>query len=170
MYDKSLSESRNNVLAMCEELEGEPRYEGDTNCFLAVEHVYNNVGVSRDCAYSDVEKSYFIGWVEDVEDVKYVGEVVTKNVKGASFAVNPSKCDYSGLSEKAKLSKIKAGDLLSIVYNVNQGHNVIFIEWKNKKENIAGVFDWTGEGKTYTYKEYDLSDNAHPVYMYWQPV
>ncbi|KKQ75652.1 MAG: hypothetical protein US97_C0036G0009, partial [Microgenomates group bacterium GW2011_GWF1_38_5] len=102
---------------------------------------------------------------------------------------------FSIVSYSQKLNNIEPGDLLSIVYDEDDGHNVIFIEWKDKVKGLAKVFDWNAkviyEGakssgqectsenfyssskkycKVYQYTEkYILLDNKNSVYMYWKP-
>ncbi len=170
VYDESLSEIRNKILTKCEELDRELVNTEYTNCFSAVEHIYGGIN----CIYSDIaNKFYSISG----------GNIITEDVNEGyitypTFAVNPSGCESAGgvidLSEEEKLGMIESGDLLSIVFDEETGHSVIFIEWFNEEEGVAKIFDWNGENedgkRVYRYKNYDLSDNAHPVYMAWKPV
>ena len=170
--------------------------ENNAHCFSAVQYVYEFAGVGMSCVYSDEKgKQYLID-----------GKTITigKDTKNGGIiyqvATNPEKScslnkQFSIVSYSQKLNNIEPGDLLSIVYDEDDGHNVIFIEWKDKVKGLAKVFDWNAkviyEGakssgqectsenfyssskkycKVYQYTEkYILLDNKNSVYMYWKP-
>jgi len=155
---KSASSAVDKVMATIDELEGKPRFEGSAGCFSSVEFVYDSAGVDfRKCYYSDATGK------------QYVTGVVTQSADPTKpFYVN-TNCEIRDISENRKLNGLEAGDLIDLAYDVEQSHNVIFIEWVNAAEKIAKIFDWNGEAGTYAYSNYDLSDDSHPVYMYRKP-
>jgi len=156
-----LSTAEEKVLATVEELDGTPRVGGiwDESCYTATQYIYNKADVVTEgnCIYSDkVGKKY------------YNGELVIQSDSKKFFYGNEN-CNNVDYSESGKLGGIKPGYLLSLAYNKNVPHNVIFIKWLDRSKNLAKVFDWNGEGKTYAYQSYDLSDDGNPVFMYWEP-
>lgn len=209
---QQLPDATEKVLQTLEEYEGRFAYIGPSGCFSAVDYIYNQAGVVRRgenekglCVYSDYKgKQYTTGVLNDPsKNPRTIG--VDTNAKGniiyqvpgedtCTMNSNPGK-EY--LTENEKLDAIKPGDIISYVYNEYYGHNVIFVEWTNKAQRKAKVFDWNGriaEGdsdntgdvcdrneksyrsssqggycKTYRYVEVDLSDNQNSVYMFWRP-
>jgi len=135
---------------------------GSINCFDSTLHVYNTARVTFNCVYSDkVGKEYQVD-----------GETI--EIDNKKFFVNENACDLAGLNEESKLNNLKAGDMLSIVYSKEYGHNVIFIEWVDKGEKTAKIFDWINQdsdgNRVFGYRTIDLSDGQYSVYMYWKPV
>jgi hypothetical protein len=168
-----LTNSADRVLFAASALDGTPTLKnsvigdydrsGGVNCFDSTIHIYDKAGVNYDCVYSDnVGKAY-------TSDGTQILTGTTKNAAGSTiFLINPGACDTKGLSETEKLNNIKPGYLLSIVWTPTSGHSVIFINWINANSHThARVFDWING---FSYKDYDISDGEHSVYMYWQPV
>jgi hypothetical protein len=164
---------RQKVLDSLESLEGNSRSGltdldgsgGSPNCWDSVQYIYDGAGVTWDCIYSDNNgKTYTHDGIEIIMGV-------TENRYNQILYVTSTSCDNLGLSESAKLNLIQPGDILSIVFNEAAGHNVIFVEWDDKTNWKARVFDWgafTGSRK-FEYNIIDLNDNQYSVYRIWQP-
>jgi len=171
--------------------------EENSDCFKAIKFVYDKAGVGLShCMYSDTKgREYDIG--EDTitigVDKNPYGDIFFQ------MATNPKDCVLNSGNENFleddKLSGLQAGYLISYVYNpkTKSPHNAIFIGWV-PETGEAKLFDWNGdrltlgerdsEGKECTSKDfypgesycktfhyYDeyLTDDKHPVYMYWKP-
>jgi len=166
-----LNDATERVLKAAAELEGKSASKVFySNCWEAAYYVYTFASVSNKCVYSDsVDTTY-----------TYSGTAI--KIDGTTYQVASSpetQCSLNkevsaDITEDQKLENIKPGYLLSIVYNSNAGHNVIFIEWVDEENRKAKVFDWNGVdangNKIFRYYETYLSDNQHAVYMYWEPV
>jgi hypothetical protein len=169
-----LSTANQKVLDVVEDLNGVSRSvvtdcdkSGSINCWDSVQYVYNKAGVTFHCVYSDkTDKRYYYN-----NELISIG-VLRNNYGNIIFQNNENSCDNVGFSEKDKLDLLQPGDILSIVFDEDSPHNVIFIEWvdsNNKGE--AKVFDWaafTGH-KVFEYSNINLKDNQHSVYMVWEP-
>ncbi len=72
------------------------------------------------------------------------------------------------------MNLLNPGDIISYVYNEKIGHNAIFIDWFDKENRIAKLFDWNDiKNNVHYYRYYKLvtlKDDSHPVYMIWKPV
>lgn len=133
------------------------------NCWESVQKIYSIAGVNSNCVYSDSSGKIYNG----------VTKIATGG-KTSPFQVNPSKCKYNNYQENEKLNLLQPGDIISYIYNEKIGHNAIFIEWIDKENRIAKLFDWNEikNGIHYYrfYKLVTLKDDSHPVYMIWKPV
>lgn len=171
----TLSATRQKVLDAAAALNLKPRSvisdqdnDGYIVCWDAAVQVYKNAGCIYDtspCFYSDKKGKEYT-----YEGTKiYMGE--TANSKGAIIFTTTSRCGKTDLSESAKLNLLQPGDLLSLVYDEDSGHNVIFINWVDKANWKANVSDWGAFSnvKYYKYTTIDISDNEHSVYRIWQP-
>jgi hypothetical protein len=130
------------------------------DCWQAVNAIYYKAGVSFSCVYSDpINKKY-----EKVSSIKTSLDL--------PFLVSSDKnsCTFYNLNENEKLNLLQSGDIISYIWDKNTGHNAIFVEWVNKNNKIAKLFDWNGQNKNYRYYEENLSDFKHPVYMIWKPI
>lgn len=145
------------------------------NCWDAAYQVYRNAKVGDTCVYSDAaKKSYSISNEKCSSKPCSSATVSTTLYTGSgsfpTFAVYSSCNKIGSNSENEKLSALKTGDLISYVWRNNAGHNAIFIGWKDEANRVAYLFDWNGyvDGKyVFRYYEEDLSDDKHPVYVYW---
>ena len=145
------------------------------SCFDSVLHVYKTAGLgtSTDCVYGDIP------------DTEYIIDGKTITTKdGGTFncpsypetackrSNKPGANNYLS-SYDEKLNLIRPGDILSTtVLTPIQPHNVIFINWTDRNNNKAKVFEWRGskigcageKTRFFRYIEMDLSENKHPVY------
>lgn len=167
----SITDAREKVLKAAEKLNGKKVPEGSENCWEAVSYVYDFAGVSFSCMYSDISgKEYSLngGRVSVESNKNAIYEVVTSPIDDCTLNQKDSS-----IAQDEKLDGIKPGDLLSYVWSSTSGHNAIFIEWEDKDKRIAKLFDWNGKdsnGNTvYRYYSATLTDNLHPVYVYWGP-
>lgn len=181
---KSISSSLQKVIKATEILDAQPVPEGldvdlsggDTSCYDAAAYVYAVAGVdlpsAETCFYSDaIGKEYSLSRGKVVE---------TGGSTSSIYQVNPSKCKFNSYKEETKkLNLLADGFLISYAfyapdesskYPDGAGHNAIFVGWEDEKERIAKLFDWNGgSGRTYRYFTEDLSDDIHPVYIFWAP-
>jgi len=135
-----------------------------TNCFDPPKYIYDSAGVEADCVYSDrVGKEYGVFGTIIKTDSAFEEPY-------PSFAVNERSCFILDKSGSDKLALIDKGYLLSYAYDNKQGHSVIFVEW-DPAPPMAKVFGWKrfGTGHIFDYSIVNLSDDAHPVYMAWEP-
>jgi hypothetical protein len=147
------------------------------NCWEAVYQSYTNAQVGDSCVYSDASKKSYT--IENERGVGGKAEITTNlYVKGKAFPTFAVyNCYYSSsgsnsLNSQQKLTYIQSGFLLSYAWRSDAGHNAIFIRWKDQGKRIAYLFDWNGgtkENPVFRYYTEDLSDDKHPVYVYWQP-
>ncbi len=131
------------------------------NCWDSVIYVYDKANTNPKCVYSDrAGKTY-----------TYNGRTITTSSNGP-YQINEGACENVGLSQNGKLNLLNSGDILSVVYNEDQPHNVIFVEWVDKYRGIAKVFDWGAFSRrgVFEYSEVNLLDNQHSVYMVWKPI
>jgi hypothetical protein len=173
-----ISNARLKVLQAAVELEGDSSSKAFySNCWESAYYVYTSAGVENKCFYSDiVGKQYSIqGTTINIGvDKNANGETIYQIASTPKTSCALNKQSSSAITENQKLDNLHPGYLLSIVYNKDNGHNVIFIEWVDPANRIAKLFDWNGVdedgNRVFRYYEEDLSDNQHPVYMYWEPV
>ena len=166
------------VLAQIEKLAGtlvpedlDADSNGVTNCFDPPKYIYDSAGVWPSCVYSDKEGTTYDVFGTTIK----TGPAPTKaqmdaGVPWPSFAVNEI-CPTLGKEDSEKLGEIlDKGYLLSYAYDNTQSHNVIFVGWDPSPPN-ARVFGWkrSGSGHVFGYSTVDLSDDAHPVLMMWEP-
>jgi len=173
----ALSDANEKVLQTTRELEGDSSSKAlYSNCWEASYYVYTSAGVENKCVYSDVSgKKYSIqGNTINIGVDKKNENIIYQIASSPETQCSLNKQLSGAPTEAQKLYNIQPGDLLSIVYDADDGHNVVFVEWVDKPNKIARLFDWNGEdenkNKIFRYYESDLSDNQHPVYMYWEPV
>ena len=170
-----INSCQKNVLDALEKIKGKSKEivtdldkRGDINCHDSVLYIYKEANVEKKCVYSDNE-----GKIYKVDGKELPA---TKNDDGAVLFVNPNSCENKNLGEFNKLDLLKPGYMLSVYYGLSGGkpapHNVIFVDWVDKSNNIAKIFDWGAFSHTgiFEYSNLDLSDNAHPVYMFWKPI
>ncbi len=173
-----LSDAQERVISATKELAGTSASRTIyKNCWDGAYESYREALVGDTCIYSDAQgKTYTIenekgtGGETDIITTLYVS-----NKPFPTFAVY--NCYYSSsgtrsLSSEEKLNKIEPGFLLSYAYRSDAGHNAVFIQWKDEASRIAYLFDWNGgstENWVFRYYTEDLSDDMHPVYVYWQP-
>ncbi len=182
-----LSISQINVLEKAAELEGRI-VEDNINCFESANSVYEFSEVElSNCIYSDT-----IG-----RNYNSVGQIIDGNIfKVANY---PEKCivnnGQENLLQEIKLDNLGKGYLISYMYGQEKApHNAIFIQWIDKNSRRAQLFDWNGPKlysgekdsagnictsenfkpdeiycKTFRYYTEYLTDDRHPVYMYWKP-
>ncbi|MCK9569192.1 hypothetical protein M0R72_09655 [Candidatus Pacearchaeota archaeon] len=169
--EDSLTTAQKNVLAATKNLVGTSASRDTySNCWDAAYQSYRNAKVGDSCAYSDADgKSYTIA-----------NEKCTSgNCKSATITTvlatenSPTFAVYSNCltSSSSKLGSIQTGDMLSYVWRNDAGHSAIFIGWKDEANEIAYLFDWNGGSsgnRVFRYYEEDLSDDKHPVYVYWR--
>ncbi len=161
-----LPKARDKVLKTVEELDGKPVcLPPDASCHDSIEFVYNRSGVEFKCYYSDrAGKSYIVN-----------GETITlSDEKGSIFLVPEIGKTCTILigtlpSYEQKLDQIQAGDWLDIAFDEKASHAVIFIEWIDKPNEKALIFDWM-PNRIYGYREESLAENTHPVYFFKNPV
>ncbi len=188
----------------------EASYKMNEHCWTAVMYAYIYSQVKETCIYSDIpgkvtykfnnehtngqKVTITIGTTKveriDKNGNKYMGLVARASSQGACTF------DSSSISSKEKLDKLKPGYILSILWNGEWAHNVIFLGWVNEGTREAELFDWNAmpviqsgersisgelctseeyiEGTTHckSYRIYTayLNDDVNPVYQYWQPV
>jgi len=155
-------EAQNRVKNVCTILKGKGVPVSEYGCFASVEYAYAKAGVERGECFSDVEGQTYL-------------ESVSISYSSGPFVVGGKSCTkFKDLEEgKTKFDILELGDMLSIVWDNERGHNVIFLAWTNKAERKANVFEWVKiEGDEYEYRFYnrDLSDDVQPIYMIWKPV
>lgn len=181
----SLSDLQKVVLESTQNLEGKSAsrdvYE---HCFDAAYQVYRNaksdypdLNIKSFCVYSDEEKKSYTIANEKCLKKPCSSDTVSTTIHLSGqpfpyFAVYKN-CEKVGtkLSEKDKLSQLQTGDLISYVFRNDSGHNAIFIGWADEENNIASLFDWNGysnNGPVFRYYKEDLSDDKHPVYVFWR--
>ncbi len=167
---QKLSNVRQKVLASAQKLQGTSASRVFySNCWEAVYYVYKYAGVDNRCAYSDVAgTSYNLN-----------GAIIKPSSSGLFIiAKTPSLCSWnkqiSNMTSEQKLNNIQSGDLLSYAWGSTSPHNAIFIEWNNKATRDAKLFDWNGKDiygdKIFRYYNEILTDDKHPVYLYFEPV
>ena len=161
------------ILDAAEELEGLPKTivpdldENGLNCFDSILYIHSQAGIPfrGDCIYSDeVGKKY------TYEGKEIIMGITKRKSSGKIIFVVNENCDDVGFSEKEKLSLLEPGYLLDIVFDEDDGHSVVFVEWVDKKGN-ARVFDWgtlSGTGR-FGYSTINLRDNQHSVYLIRKP-
>ena len=168
---------------------------GPFSCFSAVMAAYEKIGVQGlNCVYSEVDGKEFT--INSGNDEIKIGSSGDKDNNGDTiYITNTNACSFNSYSENDKLNLIQPGYQIDLVSDKGSPHSVIFIEWENKRRRVAKVFDWNGaliyEGeedssgkvcdeqdfrsqnseycKTYSYQEFDLSDDSHPVYIIRKP-
>ncbi len=177
-----LPDSQEKVILATKELAGESASRNIyDNCWDAAYQVYKNAKVGDSCVYSDADRKRYT--IENERGSGKKTRITTQlYVNGRSFPdfTVYSNCYYGSsgshtLNSKEKLDTIESGFLLSYAWRSNAGHNAIFIRWKDKEKRIAYLFDWNGYSQgsnnpVFRYYTEDLSDDKHPVYVYWQPV
>jgi len=163
----TMSDPQERVLETIEELYGEPA--PGPACFDSIEFVYKSAGVTRRCVYSDKSgQSYIV-------DEKKITIGIDTNDEGESIFLVPtesSSCEVpiGALNYQQKLSQINPGDRLDIIWQEKSSHAVIFIDWLDREEEYARIFDWIGGGyRTYGYQDVYLTENIHPVYLHRSP-
>jgi hypothetical protein len=163
----TISNPQERVLETIEELNGESA--PGPACFDSIEFVYKSAGVARRCVYSDEPgQSYIV-------DGKKITIGIDTNDEGESIFLVPtesSSCEIpiGALNYQQKLNQIKPGDRLDIVWGDKSSHAVIFIDWLNREEGYARIFDWIGGGyRTYGYQDVYLTENIYPVYLHRSP-
>ncbi|MCK5624492.1 hypothetical protein KAI04_01490 [Candidatus Pacearchaeota archaeon] len=159
---KTLTNPQLKVLQAAIDLEGASSSEY-ADCFKAASFVYAKAGVGlSSCVYSDT-----LG-----RDYPEIG----KTIDGSIFQVPnyPENCDFNNgkenFVESTKLSGLDKGYVISYIYGANKNpHNAIFIKWLDRDLGYAELFDWNGDGDTFRYYREYITDDQHPVYMYWKP-
>ena len=187
-----LSKTRQRVLTEADKLVGTSS-SASISCWDAVYKVYENAKVGAGCVYSDkTGKTYTIN-NEKMTGAKTITMGTDKRNGDTIFLVYSCPKSSSDTTSEQKLSNIQPGDLLSIAWSENWGHNVIFVRWIDKSKGLAQLFDWNGvtdngkkfsNGKTCGFASYSskgtfcksfryytatLTDSVHPVYVHWQP-
>ena len=174
-------------------------YRYTDNCWTAAVYSYVYAGVSqRSCGYADVVGTTYAFSNEHTKG-QTVSVTIGTTMRGGvivASGVSSGTCTLdSKASSAAKLDAIQPGYLLSILWDGQWGHNVVFLGWADKDKRIANLFDWNGNiitsgstspsgqtcstkdlmgstskyCKTYRIYQADLNDNANPVFMYWPP-
>ncbi len=148
------------------------------NCWDGAYQSYRDALVGDKCVYSDASgKSYTISNERGTGGQATIATTLYQTGKTfPTFAVY--KCTYSStgsnkFTSQQKMTYIKSGDLLSYAWRSDAGHSAVFIQWKDRANNIAYLFDWNGgtqDNRIFRYYTEDLSDNKHPIYAYWEPV
>ena len=185
-----LTDPRQRVLRVVEELDESSAAKDiikeylcteGASCWSSVMYVYKKAGVEAGvCSYSDeVGKKYSLEWEKDSsgDNKKYVREMgISKNDKEQTiFLVYPDTCRYNSgdVNVKQKYDKIQPGDILSIVSDPWNGHNVIFIKWVDERKGIAKLFGWQRNEQNelvFGYQITDISETGnHPVYVIFNP-
>jgi len=109
------------------------------NCFTSIYYgVYlDYAGVDKKCIYSDsAGTKYTIN-----------GHTITI---GSKEEGGDGKWLFPGtycqtISKEKKLDSLQPGDMIFYVWDENYDHTAIFIEWTNKANHIAKLFDWNYE-------------------------
>jgi len=175
----AISDSSERVLQAILELVGEPVPADTSHCFEAMQYAFMRAKANFECVYSDkIGKTYNVGGPSGSEEI-----VTSSSFEISSFVVNPERCPIADKNQEEKLENLKPGYLLSIYlgysnkYEKDLPHSVIFVRWIDEEKKLAKLFDWNGyeyienvKVKEFRYYEADLSDDEHPVYMYWEPV
>lgn len=168
---------REKVLATIDGLVGTEVPKGeDICCWTAAEHVYEKAGVEINCIYA-MNGGEKLNFRNEVNKYKLESIIIGRKQKGELIfpAVPISRCrlNSKNTNSKKKLDNISPGDILAYVVCKRAGHNAIFMRWKDRENKIAELFDWGAGNKDrkmkYRFYETDLSDNCHPVYIYWEP-
>ena len=176
----TLTQLQQNVLASAKNMVGTSASRSVySNCWDAAYQVYVNAGVGAAMVYSDVAgKRYsFANQRTNNNPVTITVGVPVSNGYFSSdgqinFIVYSSKLNSLNTNSNQKLSLILPGYIISYAWNGQEGHNAVFISWKDQANHIANLMDWNGGTKANPLFEYfteDLSDNAHPVYVIWKP-
>jgi len=172
-----ITNARERVLKIAENLDGQSSSKAlYSNCWEAAYYVYDSAGVLNKCVYSDAKgKQYTVQGIPiNIGIDKKNGNIIYQIADSPKTQCSLNKQISTVPSEDQKLNNLRPGDLLSIVYDEDDGHNAIFIEWVDKTNRIAKLFDWNGADKNgnkiFRYYESSLNDNQHAVYMYWEPV
>ncbi len=169
---------REKVLATVMELAGTEVPKGeDRCCWTAVEYVYDKAGVSTDCIYA-MNGGEKLNFRNEINRYKLESIIIGRKQNGELIfpAVPASRCKLNSknTNSKKKLDNISPGDILAYVVCKQAGHNAIFIGWKDEKKRIAEMFDWGARTKDkkmkYRFYDVNLSDDSHPVYIYWEPI
>ena len=141
------------------------------DCFDIVMYAYEKAKVDFRCVYSDKNNKKY-----EIYEGAEVINITTGDKSDDPFAVNPKDCKFKDMSEDEKLSLLKPGYLISYYWGSNNerafGHNAIFVRWKDPASRVAILFDGNGGAKNdekFRYYEADLSNSAHPVYLFVRP-
>ncbi len=177
----TMTELQQNVLTSAKDMVGTSASRTVySNCWEAAYQVYKNAGVGAAMVYSDLAgKRYTITNQRTSNQAQTitVGVPVDKNGYFSSdgqinFIVYSSKLNSFNTNSDQKLSMILPGYIISYAWNGQEGHNAVFISWKDQANHIANLFDWNGGNAANPLFEYyteDLSDDVHPVYVIWKP-
>ncbi|OYT36608.1 hypothetical protein B6U91_00740 [Candidatus Pacearchaeota archaeon ex4484_71] len=143
------------------------------HCFDALKPIYNYADTIWWCKYSDKDGKVYTVTVGSGEYEKEVN--ITTG--GSKYSTNYYSCvnKFGGegdLPEEDKLNLLEKGDIISFYY-WGGPHSAIFLNWVDKEKHEATLFDWSGRddsgNRIYRTYEADLSDDKHPVYMFWEP-
>ncbi len=193
-----LSTIRQKVLTEANKLIGSDSSKA-IHCWDAVYKVYENSDLGASCVYSDTSgKQYTIKNEKTNWQTKTVRMGIDKRDGQIIFLAYPP-CSTSDMNTEQKLAKLQPGDLMSLVWNENWGHNSIFVKWIDQSRGFAQLFDWNGailsgekftDGtkcdsstydsswqkystvpycKVFRYYTVSINDTTHPVYVIWQP-
>ena len=171
----SISNPRERVLFVANNLAGKQippdlKEKSPLTCWDKAAYVYEKADVVWDCAYSDGGNKN--GPFYEIKDTDENNQLV--NVYIPTVRSNVASC-----KENKPVEDLQAGDLLSIVWDVDNNdnkngaykaipHNVIFIKWIDQGKRVAEIFH--GYGSYYNYlNNVNLSDTSHKVFQIWEP-
>lgn len=149
----SISDARQRVLASAKSLEGTIVPAGENiNCLSAAAHVYELAGIPYRCVYGDKRgDSYTLTNGRTLQ----IGVDKRPNGIGAAW-VNQYENGCNKISKSQKLERLSPGDLIFYVWsasspaeqakgiNNDYDHAAIFVQWVDKANGKALLFDWNG--------------------------
>ena len=193
-----LTDPRQRVLQSARSLEGKYSYIGKDGCYDAANYIYEIAGVKSSCVYSDKDgKIYSSVGIDTTSNPSWtdgssVYKVNPSTCKGIGIDLDENK-KLNGLQPGDMISYYSGREGSTS----DSPHNAIFVGWIDEESRLARLFDWNGQSfnvgdvnsknqecegewiktlesgarycKTYRYFSEYLTDDKHPVYLYWAP-
>ncbi len=175
------------------------KYKMNDNCWTAAiySYIFSDVNQGR-CIYADLagKKYTFNNPNTNGKDATVTIGITQRGGILIAGTANQGVCNFdsSKINSQEKLDRIQPGYILSILWDGQWAHNVVFLKWIDKDKRIAELFDWNAPVislgskdkngkecdlysslpnlqycKIYRIYTADLNDNANPVFMYWPP-